>query len=60
MSNFFIRKCDTCGILEHIYDLQSFFLWLEMQQAPTAQVEAVLELHSEVDEGMCTSFTFIW
>ena len=31
-----------------------------MQQAPTAKVQAVLEVHSEVDEGMRISFTFIW
>ena len=30
-------------------------------QAPTAEVQAVLEVHSEVDEGegMCISFTFV-
>ena len=27
-------------------------------QAPTAEVQAVLEVHSEVDEGI--SFTFFW
>ena len=45
-------------IKEHIYDLRSFLLWLELQQAPTAKVQAVLEVHSGVDEG--TSFTFLW
>ena len=34
-------------------------LWIEIQ-TPTAEVQTVLELHSEVDEGMCISFTFIW
>ena len=29
-------------------------------QAPTAEVQAVLEVHSELDEGMYIGFTFIW
>ena len=33
-------------------------LWLEMP-APTAEVQATLEVHSELDEGMCIGFTFI-
>ena len=44
----------------HYKNLQNFTsmqptiisLWLEMP-APTAEVQAVLEVHSELDEGMC-------
>ena len=28
-------------------------LWLELEQAPTAEVRVVLEVPSKVDEGMC-------
>ena len=57
MSNFFFLQ-NEIYMRNTFVTYNHFFLWLEMQQALTAKVQAVLEVHSGVDEGI--SFTFVW
>ena len=49
------------SILETHFVTCNISLWLEMQ-SPTAEVQAVMEVHSEVDEGTSSlsSDTFSW